>query len=296
MWCREAVTRSGKKYSPSELPSGKIQLIQGIVCFLLCSLIAGLGSLTFFELKKDEMRNFKSQLGSVSLSVTENATGGLKRKILAASLISKMYATAMQDGYGGTSPNFTLPGFESEMTVLMELSGSKTIVFYPLVTNETRHGWEAYADANVDIVTLNGGRTVADGIYTQSSTGIVSSPSHAFGSNHPTWLFPVWQIAPSTLTSSIIMYDPYGVIGSRRSCIDRVIQTSKFAFTDIVQLLADEEVITPSTILYSPIMGPGAKNPIVGLASIAFSWGEVLNGILPGNYEVDCVVTTKTSK
>ena len=208
----------------------------------------------------------------------------------------------MQDRYGGASPNFTLPGFESEMTVLMELSGSKTIIFYPLVTNETRQGWEEYAEANVDFLklppslALNGGRTVGDGIYTQSSNGIVSSPSHAFGSSHPTWLFPVWQIAPAALTSSIIMYDPYGVIGSRRSCIDRVIQTSSYAFTDIVQLLSDEQVITPSTILYSPIMGPGPKDPIVGLASIAFSWGEVLNGILPGSYEVDCVVTTKTSK
>ena len=284
--------------------SDGIKLIQAGVCFLLCALIASLGSWFYLKLNNAEVSIFESQFYSATNSITNTVTQGIARKIKAASTVNNIFANAIDSGCGGVLPNFTLPGFETIMNDISDLAGLRLISFSPLVEPSTRKQWEQYAKENVGKlhgpaylnVSTAGSWVVADGIFNITSRGNVRSTGYIHGSLYPTYLFPVWQTAPMKDNARAVMLDPHGLVGVRIKTIDKMIATKQTIFSDIITLYVDAGHLRPSTITYGPILSLKAGNPVVGLFCGAFSWDDVLKGILPEKFEIDCVITTKTSK
>ena len=284
-----------------------IKVIQVSVSFLLCILIIVLGSLTYSILRYSEVTAFQSQFNSATLLITMSAQGRIQRKVSAASLVDRLYSTAISP-HMGSLPNFTLPDFEVTMEVLCTIAGLRYIAFSPLVTNATRLKWESYAAANVNLLhgplslnnSIDGSWTVANGIYNISSS---NKRSREPTSNI---MFPIWQVAPIAANSALVMYDQHSSslslnratpsVGLQNNSIDTMLKLKGTVFTDFVFLIPDRMNTTrPSTIIYSPIQIGEAG--VVGLFSGGFSWDEVLKGILPLDYkQIDCIVSTKTSK
>ena len=287
----------------SRCSSQGIQLTQAGLCFVLCALIAVLGSLAYFETKAAEMFLFRSQFKSASLTMTESITGGLLRKSLAISLVSDIFSHSHDKSTSQNFPNFTLPGYESSMNQVCGLAGLKFIAFSPLVTDVTRAGWEEYARKNVGLLegppslttSTNGSFTVADGIVNITTKGKVKHSGYISQSKYPKWYFPVWQVAPVLENHQVVMYDPHALSGSRLSTIDKAIEAGTGRFTDIVHLVVDGRP-GPATLHVLPIKSRALGNPIIGLIFGGFTWVEILQGILPHNYEVVCVLKTTTSK
>lgn len=285
----------------SRCSSQKLQLTQAGLCFVLCALITILGSLAYFETKQSEINLFRSQFRSVALSITESISGGLARKSIAASLVSNMYTDGLDKSTSGSFPNITLPGFEASMNQVCGLSGFKFLTFSPLVTNVTRAGWEEYARKNVALLegplslteSVNGSFTVADGISNVTATGKKKHSGYISDSTHPTWYFPLWQVAPIQVQSHVVMYDPHAFRGSRLTTIDKAIEAREGKFTDTIHLIVDGLKI-PATILMLPMRSDDEK--VIGLISGGFTWGEILEGIVPHDYQVHCVLSTATSK
>ena len=159
--------------------------------------------------------------------------------------------------------------------------------FNPIIDNTTRHGWEAYASANVDLlhgpsslkVRTSGSWIVADGIYSKTSAGVaIKNPGYLANSKFPKVMTPVWQIAPIASNAKAVMYDVHTTPQSRTDVIDNIISTKKPGFTDILQLVQDS-YYRPSTILYGPIQSLENGNPVVGTIGIILSWDQVLQGI-----------------
>lgn len=285
----------------SRCSSQKLQLTQAGLCFVLCALIAVLGSLAYFETKQSEIYLFRSQFQSVALSITESISGGVERKLVAAGLVSNMYTNGLDNSTSRSFPNFTLPGFEASMSQVCGLSGFRFLAFSPLVTNVTRAGWEEYARKNVALLqgppslteSVNGSLTVADGISNITATGKKKHTGYISESAHPTWYFPLWQVAPIQLQSHVVMYDPHAFGGSRLNTIDKAIEAREGKFTDTIHLIIDGLRI-PATILMLPIRSDDEK--VIGLISGGFTWAEILQGIVPHDYQVHCVLSTATSK
>ena len=280
-----------------------LQLTQAGLCFVLCALIAVLGSLAYFETKEAEIFLFRSQFKSASLTLTESITGGLLRKSMAASLVSDMFSHGHDKSTSQNFPNFTLPGFESSMNQVCDLSGFRFLAYSPLVTDVTRAGWEEYARKNVGLLegppslttSTNGSFTVADGMVNITTRGKAKHSGYISQSKYPTWFFPVWQVAPVLENHHAVMYDPHAFSGSRLLTIDKALDAGAGRFTDIVHLVLDGHK-SPATIHVLPVKGRTVGNPIVGLITGGFTWVDILQGILPHNYEVICVLKTKTSE
>ena len=280
-----------------------LQLTQAGLCFVLCALIAVLGSLAYFETKKAEILLFRSQFKSASLTITESITGGLLRKSMAASLVSDVFRHGHEKSTSQNFPNYTLPGYETQMNKLCDLSGFRFLAYSPLVTDVTRAGWEEYARKNVGLLkgppalttSTNGSFTVADGMMNITTAGKVKHSGYISQSKYPKWFFPVWQVAPILENHHVVMYDPHAFSGSRLMTIDKALEAGAGRFTDIVHLVVDGQG-SPATIHVLPIKSDAVGNPIVGLISGGFTWADMLQGILPHNYEVICVLKTTTSK
>ena len=281
--------------------SQKLQLTQAGLCFVLCALIATLGSLAYFETKQSEIYLFRSQFRSVALSISESISGGLARKSIAAHLVSSMYTNGPNKSASGSFPNFTLPGYETTVNQVCDLSGFRFIAYSPLVTNVTRAGFEEYARKNAAFLegpsyltkSVNGSLTVADGLSNITSTGKKKHSGYIKESTHPTWYFPIWQAAPILSQYPIVMYDPHAFKGSRLTTIDKAIKAKEAQFTDTIHLIIDGEQI-PATMLIHPISGNDGN--ILGMISGGFTWSEILSGILPYASQVHCVLSTATSK
>ena len=274
-----------------------LQLTQAGLCFVLCALIAVLGSLAFFETKEAEIYLFRSQFKSASLTLTESITGGLLRKSMAASLVSDIFSHGHEKSSSPNFPNFTLPGYETSVSQLCDLSGFRFLAYSPLVTDVTRAGWEEYARKNVGL--LEGppalAKSVNDGMMNFTAAGKVRHSGYISQSKYPKWFFPVWQVAPILEHHHVVMYDPHAFSGSRLLTIDKALEEGAGRFTDIVNLVINGRG-SPATIHVLPIKSEAVGNPIVGLISGGFTWVDILQGILPHDYDVICVLKTSTSK
>ena len=116
-------------------------------------------------------------------------------KVYTAYTLSGAFASQEGVGHTMTWPNVTMPGF-LEMTMAMPLlAHSWSIGFSPLVTAETRKGWEAYATevaerTGLDAIIANGGPTYhlsEDGSHGGHDTvaGVMHS-DHSVSTTHVT--------------------------------------------------------------------------------------------------------------
>ena len=167
----------------------------------------------------------------------------------------------------GALPNVTLNGFEQIVNDICTLSNSRGISWNPLLTPTTRQPWNAYAQANLGLVTqsnLTFARSVISnwrvGPYNKTSGKAVSVSNVISGSPAAfnTFLFPgkklfrlchspynpyylnpfsplsppslvtaVWQMAPIVQNYKAIFLEPHSFVGTRQQIIDLALQSQK---------------------------------------------------------------------
>ena len=286
-----------------------LKVIKIAIIFLLCSMIASMGPLTYLLLHGAEMDEFESTFLSASQLMSNSISGSIERKIAAGKLVNNLFGGAIASNEEQILPNFTLQNFEKTMNSLAISANCRYIAFAPLINNTTRLGWEAYAAKNVQMLngppslttSINGSWTVADGIYNISVSGVHSYDLGYTGKDtpYPYWIFPIWQVAPIAQNFDLVMLDSHALkTGGRQSSIDQALTSRKSVFTSFVQMVQDVGIINrPSTIIFSPIVSLADGNPIVGMFSGGFSWDVMLAGILsPEHKQVNCVITSTGSK
>eukprot|EP00607_Mallomonas_marina_P010242 CAMPEP_0182421478 /NCGR_PEP_ID=MMETSP1167-20130531/6896_1 /TAXON_ID=2988 /ORGANISM="Mallomonas Sp, Strain CCMP3275" /LENGTH=837 /DNA_ID=CAMNT_0024598675 /DNA_START=264 /DNA_END=2777 /DNA_ORIENTATION=+ len=218
----------------------------------------------------------------------------LQSKLKALAIADKVISHALDEGRIGISPNISLPGFDSIMTIVSELALTRSIAFYPILSSNNYKEWEEYASKNFDL--LNGPSTIKgivdQGIYRRDSKGEkVYDAKSADGVMFPDIVTPVWQVAPVSVTGAIksVMYNVHS-LKSRADVIDKVINTRTAGFTDIIQPVGST-VLSPSTLVYAPVIRL-KDGEILGIVSAFLRWEDILKGALPSyisNY--DCVLS-----
>jgi signal transduction histidine kinase len=277
-------------------------------CTIFLILLVGastVGYFTYSRLSGSEQINFQATYAAAVHDIETKLQDNFSKKKVASALANSIFTAAIQNGYAGTLPNATLPGFDDIMGNVGMLSGLSAISFSPLVTNVTRHQWEAYATINADLLDRptnynlppGGSWSVSMGIANCSTHPPFYNAGHVAGSPNSNWLFPFWQIVSKLLLpyESSIMFDPRSSpIVSSKAAIDHVILHKSCVLTDIVTgyRVTLDDLPRPSSVIYSPIIGLGDAKPLVGLITSQFFWEDVFQPSMLGN--VYCVVTTPT--
>jgi hypothetical protein len=251
--------------------------------FLLCSLISCFGSLSYHLLMAAEVALLRNDISSTSMLINQSVNADFTRMVDAADVVSNLFGNAIENNYGGTFPNLTLPGFESTINSLRQLSGLQYIAYSPLINNRTRASWEAYAKDNVRL--LNGPLSLitaaANGISNLTSyRQKVHDTGYIDGSPYPTTLLPVWQVAPIYGQAEIVMVDLHALVGNGGKAIDRVLATKKTYITEASHLLSSgNNSLRPEAVIFSPILSLKSGDPIVGLFTGGFCWDQIFNNI-----------------
>lgn len=251
------------------------------IAFLLCSLMACFGALSYHLLQVAEERLLRNDIFLTYMLINQNVNADFTRIVDAANVVNDLFGHAIENNYGGTFPNLTLPGFESTINSLRLLSGLQYIAFSPLIDNRTRGGWEAYAKENVRL--LNGPLS----LITSTANGISNLTSHrqkVYGTGHidgspyPTVSLPVWQVAPIYEQAEKVMIDFHALVETGKK-IDRVLATKKTIITDTPHLLQSEKSLRPGGVIFSPILSLKSGNPIIGLFTGGFVWDQIFSNI-----------------
>lgn len=244
--------------------------------------MACFGALSYHLLRAAEEKLLRNDIFLTYMLINQNVNADFSRIANAASVVNDLFGHAIENNYGGTFPNLTLPGFESTINSLRLLSGLEYIAFSPLIDNRTRASWEAYAKENVRL--LNG----PSSLITSTANGIsnltshrqkVYDTGHIEGSPYPTVLLPVWQVAPIYEQAQNVMIDFHALVGTGKKAIDHVLATKKTIITDAPHLLPSENKLRPGGIIFSPILSLKSGNPIVGLFTGGFVWDQIFSNI-----------------
>lgn len=106
------------------------------------------------------------------------------------------------------------------------------------------------------------------------------------------------QIAPLESNWAAIMYNLYNE-SNRRTAIDTVLATRDACSTDLIALVQDQAInaTRASGLMLAPIFGgvpdwPSGERPITGIASLVYSWDNILNDSIPStSVDVDVVIS-----
>ena len=103
----------------------------------------GISLATYFYSRNVEQDNFQSEFDSLSLLVVRNFVDAIENKISAMDLLSNS-VTSHALSTNSTFPNVTVPNFESLGASFRVQTDGIMLFYLPLVTEETRLGYEAY--------------------------------------------------------------------------------------------------------------------------------------------------------
>ena len=292
------INQKDKETTINEIYVSLPLLILRYSIFAILAGVAGfLGFLTYSKLNATQLMDFQNFYTTAVSNVEGNLQESLQRQLVATSLMRNIFGTAIAGGYAGSLPNVTLPGFDVIMNDIGTLAGLGAITFSPLVTNSTRHQWEAYAISHASLLNSTDPEDtwkVTDGIGNISAVPYIYNSGLNSNSPEPSWLFPYWQVT-SPYYENMIMLDPRSGSSNVRVAINHVITSKQSALSDVEKMftLEDAQNARPSSILFSAINGFEAGNPIIGLFSAQFFWDEIIQ-VSQGEQLMDCVITTPT--
>jgi len=116
---------------------------------VLVSTAALVSTSCFLYIRNGQDDDFKQEFKSLADKLLESYYHTVERKLEALDALSVAFSSYAHDTEA-TWPNVTLPDIEIRGAGIRVLSETAVINFYPLVTDETREGWEAYQIANRD--------------------------------------------------------------------------------------------------------------------------------------------------
>ena len=123
--------------------------LRGLVFFVLLVTTALVSTGVFLFTMNDQEEDFEHEFEAHATKILESFHTTVERKLEALDALAVAY-TSYAIGTGASWPNVTLPDFEIRAANTRILSDSAVINFYPLVTDETRLGYEQYVRDNRD--------------------------------------------------------------------------------------------------------------------------------------------------
>ena len=115
-----------------------------VMMFILLSMTIAISVVTYRYSRQVEQDEFTSHYESVSLTLVENFHDSFERRLAALDGLSSAI-TSHAKSSGSTFPNVTMPDFEVLGATARIQADSAYIIWLPLVTDDTRAGFEAYA-------------------------------------------------------------------------------------------------------------------------------------------------------
>lgn len=128
-----------------------------VLCVLVCVAMA-VSVLVFIASRNAEQEAFEDHFAEAASKVASEFSNGAGRRIAAIeSLATQIMSHAISTN--STWPNVVLPHFERRGAYTRTLSDVPSVIFFPIVTNETLEAWESFSVAHQD--------WVAEGLATQ---------------------------------------------------------------------------------------------------------------------------------
>jgi class 3 adenylate cyclase len=121
--------------------------VRGAVFLVLLGTAALVSTIVCMYTKNDQVQDFESAFEGHATRIQESFYDTIERKLEAVDALS-VTITSYAKSTGATFPNVTLPDFEIRCSNSRVLSDTSVINYQPVVTDETRLGWEAYQIAN----------------------------------------------------------------------------------------------------------------------------------------------------
>jgi len=119
------------------------------VLFVLVAAAAMVGAAVYLTTSNGEQESFERAFENNAVKVFDTFKFNVERKLGALDKFSIDF-TSVAVATGATFPNVSLPDFAYAASSITSLSDAVSIMYLPLVTEETRPGWEAYSVANAE--------------------------------------------------------------------------------------------------------------------------------------------------
>lgn len=233
------------------------------------------------DVSRDEQSNFDTQYQDSVFKLAEAFQKGLDVKTDASSTFSAIYTSRY--GPENTWPNVTMPNFSEQAAGQLNLCEGRALSFNPIITNEIKAGWEAFANESKAVMGANATK------IQHVENGIFGKNPPSAGSRYPQVDVPVWQIHPIETNERAVVFNLHSE-RDRMRALDDVMQYKVPALTAMLQLVQDTDR-RPSSILFYPVFDkfstvndPDAHD-VVGTISIVFSWDVVLASALPAYFK-----------
>ena len=121
-----------------------ISYLRLIVMFVLVAVAASVSGTVYHYAKTSELERFQSSFTDDSTKVIDAFRTNAERRLAAIDSLSMAYTSYAIDS-DSTWPNVTLPDYERKASRVMDLADVIAIFQFPLITSDTRAGWESYA-------------------------------------------------------------------------------------------------------------------------------------------------------
>jgi Adenylate and Guanylate cyclase catalytic domain len=124
-----------------------VRLLRVLVFVVLSSTAATVAMGVHRYSSNDQHSNFSTDFDAHAAKLLESFHDSVERKLEAVDALA-VTVTSHAIQSGSTWPNVTLPDFAVRVANTRILADAVVVNFYPLVTDDTRAGWEAYYKAN----------------------------------------------------------------------------------------------------------------------------------------------------
>jgi hypothetical protein len=253
-----------------------------VIVLIFTAVLVSLG--VFFISRHDQNETFESEFVSNADKVMESFRDAVERKLGALDSFS-VAVTSHAISVGATFPNVTLPDYEVHACNNRILADGLFVFYSPVVTDDARKGWEAYATENqghlfpaylnevqlkteqdikygynVDDVGMDGGARalLLDSIEDKSFREEIWGPVGA-GETQPQGIgpySPLWQISPVLPLENLLNFD-YLDFNLFAGPYAQTIDKSEASFGDISYLQDPEDPHNEAAKIFTALLGIG---------------------------------------
>ncbi|KAI2492853.1 adenylyl/guanylyl cyclase [Fragilaria crotonensis] len=245
-----------------------------------------------------EQSLFETYFESLADQLTDNFLTIFEVKILTSISVS-VSLTSDAQYYNKTWPNSLLPDFDLRLKGDRIITGSHTILFSPLVTDETRASWEAFVLENANQLTVQPNdasscttavdssssssacRTLADGIYMPGPNGtLIPDPG-------PGPYFPGFLLSTSNApeNAQFILTNYYAVPGLQ--------DMYNSLMEEMTPIMSDMKGTAPRSLLSTPVFNQiTPPQSVVGAVQLDVDWLTQFQTVSPSEGSIVAVLVT----
>lgn len=144
----EALAMQKERLELANRESGWVNWLRALVALLLGGTAIGVSVAVYRFTRKDQQDEFRHEFETYATKVLEAFTVSAQSQLSAIDALGSQMTSYARDS-GSVWPNVTFPDFEIWCGHTRVLADAAVINWQPLVTDDTRAGWEAYFAANV---------------------------------------------------------------------------------------------------------------------------------------------------